>query len=166
MFQGDKIENTLVATRLIATTVRIEIDMRDRLSDAEAAADKRIAIGVDSCDEGGIGRIEPNHRRRVAEMRFGRIEALEQRNQTDVRGFVDRCCNRTHFRRFARFRRVLLVSRIPSPCKQFPIGRRKFLKRWRIPRNFQQILRNVVESLRVLTETGFSRIPMINSYFH
>lgn len=53
-----------------------------------------------------------------------------------------------------------------SPCKQFPIGRRKFLKRWRIPRNFQQILRNVVEWLRVLTETGFSRIPMINSYFH
>lgn len=94
MLQGDKIENTLVATRLIATTVRIEIDMRDRLSDAEAAADKRIAIGVDSCDEGGIGRIEPNHRRRVAEMRFGRIEALEQRNQTDVRSFVDRCCNR------------------------------------------------------------------------
>lgn len=120
MFQADKIENTLVATRLIATTVRIEIDMRDRLSDAEAAADKRIAIGVDSCDEDGIGWIEPNHRRRVAEMRFGRIEALQQRNQTDVRSFVDRCCNRTHFRRFARFRRVLRVLRISSPCKQFP----------------------------------------------
>lgn len=163
MFQGDKIENTLVATRLIATTVRIEIDMRDRLSDAEAAADKRIAIGVNSCDEGGIGRIEPNHRRRVAEMRFGRIEALEQRNQTDVRSFVDRCCNRTHFRRFARFRRVLRVSRIPSPCKQFPIGRRKCLKRWS---NFQHILRNFVKLLRVLTEAGFSRIPTIDSHFH
>lgn len=39
-FQGDGIEHTFVTARLIATAVRIEIDVSHRLCNAEATADK------------------------------------------------------------------------------------------------------------------------------
>lgn len=97
MFEGDGTENTLVATGLTAATVRVEIDVPDRLSDTEAAADKRIAIGVDGRDERGVRWIEANHRRRVAEMRLGSVQALEQRNQTNVRS--NSLFDLSHFRK-------------------------------------------------------------------
>lgn len=75
-FQGDGIEHTLVTAGLIAATVRIEIDVRYRLRNAEAAADKRIAIRVNSCHECRIRWIQPDHRWSVAEVWFRWIETL------------------------------------------------------------------------------------------
>lgn len=75
-FQGDGIEYTLVTAGLIAATVWIEINVRYRLRNAEAAADKRIAIRVNCCHECRIRRVQSDHRRGVAKVWFRRIEAL------------------------------------------------------------------------------------------
>lgn len=75
-FQGDGIEYTLVTAGLVAATVRIEIDVRYRLRNAEAAADKRIAICVNGCHECCIRWVQPDHWRGVAEVWFRRIKTL------------------------------------------------------------------------------------------
>lgn len=83
--QGDRIEHTLVTTGLIAAAVRIEVDVCHRLRNAETAADKRIAVGVNGCHERRVRRIQPDHRRGVAEVRFRRIKALRVKMQRDER---------------------------------------------------------------------------------
>lgn len=82
-FNGDGIEHTLVTTGLIAAAVRIEIDVCHRLRNAEAAADKRIAVRMNGCHEHGVSRIQSNQWRGVAEVRFRRIKALPEKMQRD-----------------------------------------------------------------------------------
>lgn len=98
--QSYRIQDAMITSGLIASSVRIKIDVSNRLTDTQTTAHEWTRIRVNRSYEFCICRIESNHRWSIAKMRLGRIESCERGSGDDKQT----CCAPISTNKFVNFR--------------------------------------------------------------